>query len=456
MPSIAHLVLGGVFGICLYYMSSGKFSKHHVFIFFLNNYFGPDLGWATGLGHYTHTLLGWFFFAFALAIFYHYFTRFTIKTEGVGKIEFIDLEKPKLSYIDTFYVVLAGGILHNYLDSTMNHGGRFYILPQLPNGFEGLTLTFEDLIQLFQGGIFEANVVISLVIGIIFILGFIYVFTWFIKDISIKSGLFVLIHIILFMLYFYLVGGLSTGEHGDAGAIIYISLYWLPVIILLTLSTKPNRFKLINKHPIEKSRSTLGLRISKILYLLLGIMMILGGILLIFSNQIILNALIERDLIPAAYQAGFINALILISIIIMGIGGLIVFIYFKIKDDESHHKNLFVISLWLYTIGLIGIILGVLGILLNELLVTIISSVYGILYNYVTFEEAVLIVSIFGILVLILGLLNMILAVGLTSKNHTAWKFSIYYHIVLAWTIVGLTICCALNEKGVKQVILRE
>ena len=396
MPSIAHLVLGGVFGICLYYISSGKFSKHHVFIFFLNNYLGPDLGWVTGLGTYTHTLLGWFFFAFAVAILYHYFTRFTIKTKNLFRIEFIDLEKHKITYINTYYVVLAGGILHNYLDSTINYGGRFFLLPPLPNGYEGLNLTLFDFTKLFQGGIIEANVVVSLVIGIIFILGFIYVFTWFIKDNSVKSGLLVLTHIVLFILYFYLVGGLATGEHGDVGAIFYVSLYWLPTIILCTLSTRPTSVEHAYKSKDLDVNKSISLKISKLMYLLLGILMIVGGILLISYNQSILSSLVERNLIPEVYRQGFINTLIIISIAIIGIGSFIVFLYIKIRKDEIHHKNLFIVSFWLYLIGLVGVILGILGILLNVLLVTIISSIYGILFNYVTFEEAVSIVTIFG------------------------------------------------------------
>ncbi len=119
MPSIAHLILGFGLGLCLYYLSNGKFSKNHVFILCLNNYLGPDVGWAIGIGSFTHTLVGYFFFAFILAIFYHYFTRFTITYESIKKIEIIDLERPKLAYINTYFLVLAGGVMHNYLDGAI-------------------------------------------------------------------------------------------------------------------------------------------------------------------------------------------------------------------------------------------------------------------------------------------------------------------------------------------------
>jgi hypothetical protein len=452
MPSIAHLLLGGVIGMCLYYISSGKFSKTHVFVLFLNNYFGPDIGWALGpIGQYTHTLLGWALFAFVVTIFYHYFTRFTIKIDGIRDIELIDYDRPRLSYLNTYYLVLAGGILHNYLDSTMNYGGKFFLIPQLPNGFEGVTLTLNDFIELLRGGIIDANPVISVAIGIIFIIGFIYVFTYFIKDNSIKSGLIVITHVIAFLIYFYLVGGLSTGEHGDAGAIIYISLYWLPVLILCTLSTKTSQDNEIKERSAKKSSSAVSK--SKLFYLITGILIILGGVALMIFRDTLFEFLLVRNIVPLTFKAQFLNALIIISIVMMGIGLFIILVWLKLKKIEEHHKNLLVISIWLYLIGLIGVILGLLGILLNELLVTIISSAYGILFNYVTFEEAVIIVTIFGIAVLILGLINFFVALGLTFKIRVSWKFGIYYHLILAWTIIGLTISCALSENEVKEII---
>jgi len=92
IPSIAHLLLGAVVGISLFYISDGKFSKTHAFILMLNNYFGPDAGYLVGLGNYTHSYLFWPLFAIVLTFFYHYFTKFTIKLDGIKDIELIELE----------------------------------------------------------------------------------------------------------------------------------------------------------------------------------------------------------------------------------------------------------------------------------------------------------------------------------------------------------------------------
>ena len=161
MPSIAHLVMGATIGTCLYYISNGKFTKTHVFIFFLCNYLGPDVGWVLGIGHYTHSLVFWPLFALILAYFYYYFTRFTIKFDGIKSIEIIDLEGHKLHYFSTYMVVLAAGILHNYLDGIMNKGGSFRIIPQLPLSNDELHVTINDFMIFGEKGVFQIPFILS-------------------------------------------------------------------------------------------------------------------------------------------------------------------------------------------------------------------------------------------------------------------------------------------------------
>ncbi len=451
LPSIAHLVLGGVFGICLYYLTSGKFSKKHVFILFLNNYLGPDTGWAVGLGYYTHTLIGWFFYAFLLAIFYYYFTRFTIEYRKNNGIELKDLKKPTIPYINTYFVVLAGGIMHQYLDNILNYGGVYFIIPQFLD-YEGLTWDIGFLMTFWAEGIIKISPILSVSIGILFIIGFIYVFTWFLKKYSLKSGIIAILHITVFMIFFYLIGNITTGEHSDAGAIIYVSIYWLIPIILIALSTKP--LKLIRKEekPLKRSEKNIGLIISKWMYLILGIFIIILGIALLYFKESLFESLLKRGYIDMASKEQMLSSFTIISIVIIGIGALIFTLWLKIRKIELHHKNFLIISMWLCIIGLVAIILSLLGILLNEVFVQVINSAFGILYErYVTYEEATIIVTIFGIIILILGIINFIIAVGLTFKNRFLWRFSIYYHLILAWTIIGLTISCALSENEVKE-----
>ena len=251
MPSIAHLVMGGIIGICLYYISDGKFSKTHVFILFLGNYVGPDVGWVLGVGRFSHSLLFYPLFAVGLAYVYRYFTRFTIKINGIKDIEIIDLENYKLQYINTYFLVLAGGIMHLYLDSIMNKQGEFRIIPQLPFNFEEYIWTLEDFVNFGYDGVIQIYFLISIVVGISLIFGFVFVFIWFLKKNSKTAGIIVILYLIIFLIFFYLAGSISTMFHPDGGAIIYVGIFWCTPIILCVLSTKD--FSIPKEEKIEIS-----------------------------------------------------------------------------------------------------------------------------------------------------------------------------------------------------------
>jgi hypothetical protein len=241
MPSIAHLILGAIVGTCLYYISDGKFSKTHVFVLFLNNYLGPDVGWVLGLGAITHSIIFWPVFAFILSYFYHYFTRFTIEIDGIKNIKLVDLERHKLSYINVYFLVLAGGIMHNYLDGVMNRGGDFYIIPEI-SSYSGVTWTIDDFMQLWEIGFLGSFPIVALVVGVVLIFGFIFLFIWFLKKNSRKAGLITFTYITSFMVFFFLFGAITTGEHSDAGAIVYIGLFWAIPLACCVLSTRDFRY----------------------------------------------------------------------------------------------------------------------------------------------------------------------------------------------------------------------
>jgi len=370
MPTIAHLVLGAVIGVCLYYISDGKFSKTHVFVLFLNNYLGPDIGWVLGLGTITHSIAFWPVFAFVLSYFYHYFTRFTIEIKGFKNVELIDLEKHKMSYINVYFLVVAGGTLHNYIDSMMNRGGIFYIVPEI-SSFSGISWTVDDFMQLWETGLLGNIPVVSLLIGILLILGFIFLFVWYLKNISKKAGLITLSYVMLFMLTYLLLGSLST-EHADAGAIVYISLFWAIPLACCVLSTR--EFKYLKK-TTEKTR-------------------------------------------------------------------------------EKKNKNLTLITLWLFLVGSLGGIAMILGFSLNNAIITFIFDNYGAeMPSYLGSGEILAIALILESLILTLSFISLACAIGLKTKNEKIWRFTIYCHLILSWTIIGLYIACALSDKQVKETI---
>ncbi len=374
MPSITHLILGSFLAISLFYISNGKFTKTHAFILILNNYFGPDIGWLIGLGYYTHRLVSWFFFSMALALFYYYITKFTFESDKLKKFEIIDLEKHKLSYFQTFCLVLAGGILHIYLDDTINYEGIYHLIPQIPMVYDGLEMNLHDFTSLCLEGVIEMNAIISLIIGLIFILGYVFVFTWFLKYTSRKNMGVVLIFIASFIAFFILAGASSTGDHGDAGAIAYVSLYWITPIMLCTLSTK--------SYLIIKSE--------------------------------------EKSIRE-----------------------------FKLFQKDRGKKVLNIISIWLLIIGAIGVTLGIIGIIFIDVLESFLVSAYGILF---WMYDVRLIVIIVGGVLLALSIIDFICVIGLQFKNTKIWKFTIYFHLIISWTIIGLVIACALSENSIKNL----
>ena len=377
MPSIAHLIMGAAIGLCLYYISDGKFTKTHVFIFFLCNYIGPDFGWVFGIGHYTHSLLFWPLFAFILAYFYYYFTRFTIKIDGIKNIELIDLEGHKLHYVNTYLLVLAAGILHNYLDGIMNKGGTFRIIPQLPFNEEELYWTLNDFIVFGERGVLPIHFLLSIIIGVTLIFGFVFLFVWFLKKDSKKIGIFAVFYIVIFVIFFYLAGSIITTFHPDGGAIIYISIFWLLPFILCVLSTREFKF-------------------------------------------------IKRD------ENGLI----------------------KQKKEYANKRlvKLYVIIAWFFITGLFFLFASIYYLIYSEVIVRRAFSNYGDeLSQYFSYSEFLMLIITMGIINLIISFISFFSALGLLLKNKRIWKFTVYYNLLLSWTIIGLTIACALNEKPIKE-----
>jgi len=382
MPSIAHLVMGATIGICLYYISDGKFTKTHVFILFLGNYLGPDVGWVLGIGRFTHSLLFWPLFALILAYVYHYFTRFTIKINGIKDIEIIDLENYKLRYINTYFLVLAGGIMHLYLDGIMNKQVEFRIIPQLPFNYEEYTWKLVDFVVFGKEGIFQFYFLISIFVGISLIFGFIFVFIWFLKKNSKTTAIITIIYIIVFLIFFYLAGSITTMFHPDGGAIIYISIFWGIPITLCVLSTK--NFNIKEGEKKEKKEK------------------------------------IEH----------------------------------KKRDIRNGKRKLSFIIISLLLWGIISLVLSLFIIIFNNEILDYIFSNYGDrISEYFSFNEVHTLIITVAIYHLIIFLLNFLCGIGLVLKNKKIWKFTVYYHLLFSWTLIGLVIVCMLNEKSVKEII---
>ena len=294
MPSTAHFILGGIIGLSLYSISDRKFSKMHIFIFFMNNIWGPDLIATIGLP-ISHSILFWPLCAYFLTFPYHYFTKFTVNLKSWRKFEIIELKEKTLTFSQTFFLVLAGGIMHNYLDFMLNNMGYIVLVPSIAN-FDTVSFTLYDLNVLFKYGLFPINPILSVLIGGLFILGFIFLFIRLLKFYTKREAFLVLFYIVVFSVIFSLLGQTFTLSHPDLGAILYIMLFWGIPMILLVLSTKEGKSNDIKNHKKEKRNKNRDhiKRISRIL-LFTGILMIIISLIFMIYNREIINYAISLN-----------------------------------------------------------------------------------------------------------------------------------------------------------------
>lgn len=288
MPTIAHFILAGIIGLSFYSISDGKFSKIHIFIFFMNNVWGPDLIATIGLP-ISHSILLWPLCAYFLTFPYHYFTKFTVNLKNWRKFEIIELKEKRLTFSQTFFLVLAGGIMHIYLDFMINNMGYIVLVPGIAN-FGTVSFTLYDLNVLFKYGLFPINPILSVFIGGLFILGFIFLFIRLLKFYSKREVYLVSLYIIVFSVIFSLLGQTFTLSHPDLGAILYIMLFWGIPMILIVLSTKESKIIDLKNHKKEKGKKSRD-PIKRVIIILLftGILMIIISLIFMRYNREIIN-----------------------------------------------------------------------------------------------------------------------------------------------------------------------
>ena len=71
--------------------------------------------------------------------------------------------------------------------------------------------------------------------------------------------------------------------------------------------------------------------------------------------------------------------------------------------------------------------------------------------EYFSYSEFNLLFLATVIFQLVISIINIISAIGLLLKNKIMWKFAVYSNLIFSWTIIGLTVACALNETSIKK-----
>ena len=451
LPSIAHLFLGAVVGISLFYISDGKFSKTHALILMLNNYFGPDAGYVVGLGNYTHSYLFWPLFAMLLTFFYHYFTKFTIKIDKIREIELIELKDYKLTFLNTYFVVIAGGFMHCYLDGMMNWKGVFMLSPEI-GGTPAFHPTLDDVFHLWWDGLLEVNPILAFTVGIMFIFGFVFVIVWFLKKNTFRAGMVVVIYMVSFLVFFALAGNMTTMNHPDGGAVVYVSLFWALPLTFIVLSTREFEFLKREKNIIKRKESSLNC--IKSFYFILGLLTIIEGLALFTFQDLIITKLTEYLPVLSNYRGQFLIAFTVVSILLIGIGVFIIILWFKLRQMENHNRNLLFISVIFLIAGTAMICVSILGFLLGDAIIPVIYAIYeDQISEYLVLQDVMTLAFVIEIVTLVFTIVFFVSALGLTMKNRKIWRFNIYYNLAFAWTILGLVVACNLSEDSVKKIM---
>ncbi len=448
MPTLAHLILGGIIGVCLYYISNKKFSKYHILILFLCNYLGPDLGWVLGMGHFSHSYLGWLIFSIILAMPYHYFTKFSIKLK-YHKTELIENNEHHLSYLNTFYLVAAGGILHNYLDAIINYRADQFILIPPVGDYNGVTFNLDGFINIWRDGAINANPTIAIIVGFSLLILFIFVFAVYMIKTSKITFLIMVGHVTLFLILYYLLGhGLTL--HSDAGAILYLFLYWGVPFMLLTLST--HDFNFPKENFVKKVRSSnIWLYIVAGMFIFLSVLLLCLGIFCLIFQKDIAHFLLGFEGIDQTMIDSVDFFIIGISLLLLSIFGFFIGIYAIFI--QRFNVYILITCLWLFLLAILGIILLILGIFLNQAVVVLLFGDYGS-----GDDSGFMSPEVFGDILLVVGIMHFIISIwciililGLIFKNRILWRACILSNLAISFTIIGLVIACYLSKDSVKQ-----
>lgn len=221
MPGIGHLVYGLAMVAGLLYISKNKMNHKVLFIFFVNNYLGPDAAhvyWGPG-----HTLLGFIAFAIPLSLFYSYLSRFSIqKTRHF--IDVVDDGKREVNWKNAFYATVAGGITHRMIDFLFHPGHHMGLTP-----FPGIDLSLEEMNNWTSTTGLSPWIVLDMALIVFSIVG-----TWYAIRDGFKSAI-IFLGIIVMAFGIAAIASLLEVESGenDLSVFLYAGLFNLAPLLLI-------------------------------------------------------------------------------------------------------------------------------------------------------------------------------------------------------------------------------
>ncbi|MFX1337902.1 MAG: hypothetical protein ACFFDK_04780 [Promethearchaeota archaeon] len=129
MPMLGHVVYGLCLLIPIMYYTKDKFNYKVAFIFLANNIYGPDVVYLFFITPF-HSILGYAILAIPLSLVYSYSSRFSLKkSEGKFPLKFIDEEIREVDWKNAYYLSVAGGISHFFVDQFYHFEKEMWIWP---------------------------------------------------------------------------------------------------------------------------------------------------------------------------------------------------------------------------------------------------------------------------------------------------------------------------------------
>ncbi len=445
MPSIAHLFLGGMIGYALYLISDKRFSKYHVMILFLANYLGPDIGWVLGIGDFTHSYAGYLVFAFLLAFFYSYFTRFS---PDFKRRLLVDSGSNRVPYASAYFLACAGGIMHVYLDGVINHQGDFHLFPAIGN-IDELVVSINDFVNLWYEPPVPANAIVAVIAGMGLVLAFIPFFWYLLKNLDRRFVLKVAAFVATFMVLFFFFGGFTT-YHSDGGAILYTALFWVAPIGLCAAAMKcpPPRSPPADRGKL-KQKLLPGLLVTGVI---IGVVFVAVGAALLALADVLIPALAGlsvdsvHPLAPHEASLRTLDAFLGSSFIAMGCVNFLLFAWYK---KRGTNVNIVVAAGVTIALGFIGTVLAgsllISGAAIADVVLAAVSGAGGIF----TPSDLLTVAFAAGVIMSCIAVMSFVVGAGIVLERKKMLRLAFLVNAAISWTVIGLYVCCLLSQDGV-------
>ena len=275
MPEIGHFIIAFSIIIPILYFSGDKFNYKVAAIFLLANWIGPDSAQPFGfLPIDFHYMIPYLIWAVPLALFYSYFSRFSVK-RSERFFKFVDDGKRDITWRNAYLLLISGGLIHTVSDALFRNNLKIKFL--------------EDIFQPTLHDVHRFGFLVDLDIPVLQMVSYailiaLTLLAVFIMDRSFKDILiffFTLIGVTILIVFCF--GERVVGGEFDVGvSFMSIIFIFIPLMLLFHVA------KDVNEHPTPTPKEPrvdpkLGLKIIGIFsgfvalfYLIIGVLSILA------------------------------------------------------------------------------------------------------------------------------------------------------------------------------------